>query len=168
MVANGNLQKFRVGLVSTRGVEIPSGRRRHSDRRTDSTPQINHRREAACLVVRSPNSSGYKVVLVELRDGSNDGKRQLGVPAATPIPQGDGVLLAAEDGGMVLVPAASGATAGRNIPAPPEWLIAAPPENATGPTAVAVSADGKTVFTVTPVVVREDQREIAKFVVRRE
>ena len=68
---------------------------------------------------------------------------------------------------MVLIPTASGATAGRNIAAPPEWLIAAPPENATGPTAVAVSADGKMVFTVTPVVVREDQKEIAKFVVRR-
>ena len=30
-----------------------------------------------------------------------------------------------------------------------------------------MSGDGKVVFTVTPVVVREEQKEIAKFVVRR-
>lgn len=166
VVANGNLQKYRVGLVPSRGVEIlPVGEAVPIGEPTQP-PQTNHRRDAACLIVRSPDSSGYKAVLVDLRDGQQRWQRQLGVaPAATPIPQGDGLLLVAEDGGMVLIPAASGATAGRNIAAPPEWLIAAPPENATGPTAVA--SDGKTVFTVTPVVVREDQKEIAKFVVRR-
>jgi hypothetical protein len=77
------------------------------------------------------------------------------------------VLIVAEDGGLAVIPTASGATAGQNIAAPADWLVAAPPENATGPTSVAVSADGKVVFTVTPVLVREDQRQLAKFVVRR-
>ena len=108
-------------------------------------------------------------MLLNLRDG------RTALAAATrrragrrhPIPQGEGVLLVAEDGGLVVVPIASGATAGQSIAAPAEWVIAVPPENATGPTRVAVSADGKTVFTVTPVLVREEQKPIAKFVVRR-
>ena len=168
VVANGTLQKLRIGLVSSRGVEvIPVGAAVPIGEPTQP-PQLNNRRDAACLVVRSPDSSGYKAVLVDLRDGQQRWQRQLGVvPAATPIPQKDGVLLVAEDGGLVLIPSASGATAGRNIAAPPEWLIAAPPENATGPTSIAVSGDGKVVFAVTPVLVREDQKEIAKLVVRR-
>ena len=168
VVANGNLQKFRVGLVPSRGVEIISvGPTVHIGEPTQP-PQLNNRRDAACLVVRSLNSAGCKAVLLNFRDGELRWQRQLGVvPATQPIVQGDGLLLVAEDGGMVVVPAASGASAGRSVAAPVEWVIATPPENATGPTVVAVSADGMAVFTVTPVLAREDQRSIATFVVRR-
>ena len=73
----------------------------------------------------------------------------------------------AEDGGLVAIPNDSHVIPGRNTAAPAEWVIAPPAENVTGPTAVAVSADEKTVFTVTPVTVNEDQKDIARFVVRR-
>src|SRR5262249_40459487 len=56
---------------------------------------------------------------------------------------------------------------GQNSAAPPVWGIADAPVNVTSPTVVAVSADGKTVFTVTPVLVRENNKDIPKFVVRR-
>ena len=168
MVANGKLPKFCVDLVPSRGVEtIPVGPAVHIGEPTQP-PQLNNRRDAACLVVRSLNSAGCKAVLLNFRDGELRWTRQLGiVPATQPIVQGDGLLLVAEDGGMVVVPGASGASAGRSVAAPVEWVIATPPEDATGPTVVAVSADGKTIFTVTPVLAREDQRSIAKFVVRR-
>jgi hypothetical protein len=168
VLANGNLQKFRVATSPSRvsevmpvGPAIPLGV-------PTQPPQLNNRKDSVCLVVRSQNSAGCKAVLVSLRDAEQRWQRQLGVvPAAGAIPQGDGVLLVAEDGGLVVVPSASGTIPGRNTVAPPEWVIAAPPENATGPTAVAVSADGKTVFAVTPVLAREDQKFVAKFVVRR-
>ncbi len=168
VLANGNLQKFRLGLVPSRGQEIlPVGPSLHIGLPTQ-LPQLNNRRDCVCLVVRSLNSVGFKAVLVNLRDGEVRWQRQLGVvPAVSPIPQGNSVLLVAEDGGLVAIPNDTRAIPGRNAAAPPEWVIAPPSENATGPTAVAVSADEKTVFTVTPVLVREDQRTIAKFVVRR-
>jgi len=168
VVANGNLQKFRIELVPSRGVEVTAVGPSVPIGEPTQPPQINNRRDAACLVVRSLNSSGYKVVLVNLRNGEQRWQRQLGiVPTTAPIPHGDGVLLVAQDGGLVLIPTASGATAERNISAPAEWVIAAPPENVTGPTTVAVSADGKTVYTTTPVLVQENQKPVAKFLVRR-
>ncbi|HTK75221.1 MAG TPA: hypothetical protein VL371_08185, partial [Gemmataceae bacterium] len=168
VVANGNLQKFRLGLIPSRNVELlPMGPPIPLGEPTQP-PQLNGRRDAACLIVRSLNSSGYKAVLINLRDGEARWQRQLGlVPTTPPIPQGEGVLLVAEDGGMVHVPFASGAGAGLNLTAPPEWVRATPPESATGPTVVAVSADGKSVFTVTPISLHEGQKDVAKFLVRR-
>src|SRR5262249_37862088 len=83
VLANGRLQKLRVGLVPSRGVEvIPSGPPLPVGEPTQP-PQLNNRKDSACLVVRSPNSAGYKAVLVNLRDGELRWQRQLGVvPAA--------------------------------------------------------------------------------------
>jgi hypothetical protein len=167
-VVNGNLQKFRVGLVPSRAVEVFPGGPSVPVGEPTQPPQLNNGRNAAFLVVRSLNSSGYRAVLVNLRDGEVRWQRQLGLlPAAPPFAQGDGLLLVAEDGAMVAVPAASGARAGRTTAAPEDWVVAAPHETATGPTSVAASADGKTLFTVTPVLAVEDRKEVAKFVVRR-
>lgn len=168
VLSRGDLQKYRLGLVPGRGLEVnPVGTPVLLGVPTQP-PQLNSRRDAAFLVVRSQNSAGCKAVVLNLRDGELRWQRQLGiVPVTAPIPQGDSVLLVAEDGGLVLVPNATGAAAGRNAAAPPAWVIAPAPEKVTSPTAVAVSSDGKTVVTVTPVLVRENQKDLTKFLIRR-
>jgi hypothetical protein len=168
VLANGNLQKFCLGLVPSRGQELlPVGSSFPIGLPTQP-PQLNARKDCALLVVRSVNSVGYKAVLVNLRDGEVRWQRQLGVVSTTnPIPQGESLLLVAEDGGLIAIPNSYRAALGQNFAAPSEWVIAPPAEGGTGPTAVAVSADEKTLFTLTPVLVREDLKSIAKFVVRR-
>jgi outer membrane protein assembly factor BamB len=168
LLANAELQKYRLLLVPSRGWElipvgipVPIGV-------PIQPPQFTSNRDAACLVVRSQNSAGCKAVLVNLRDGELRWQRQLGVvPVTAPLPQGQGLLLIAEDGGLVRIPLVTGALPGQNTPAPADWVIAPAPVNVTSPTAVAVSMDGKTVFTVTPVLVRENNKDVAKFVIRR-
>jgi hypothetical protein len=131
-------------------------------------PQTNARKDAVCLVVRSQNSDGCKAVLLNLRDGSFIWQRQLGVvPATSPIPQEDGLLLVAKDGGMFKIPRALPETKKASTVVPAEWLIAAPPESVTSATVVAVSADGKTAYTVTPTVVTEDLKSIPKYLIRK-
>lgn len=167
VLANGSMQKFRLWLAPARGLEVVAAGPRVPVGIPTQAPQVNARKDSACLVVRSPSSAGYRAVLVNLRDGEFRWQRQLGIfPAVPPIPQENGVLLTAEDGGLVAVPAGSAAP-GRTTVAPQSWLIADAPENATGPTAVAVSADGKTVFTVTPVQVIEESKPVARWLVRR-
>jgi hypothetical protein len=114
--------------------------------------QMNSRRDTVCLVVRSVNSSGCRAVAVRVRDGEVRWQRQLGsVAAAAPVPTGSGVLIAEEDGGTVVVPAAGvEVPAGATKPAPPEWVVATPPEGVSGRAEVVVSPDGKVVFTLTP------------------
>lgn len=168
VVANGNLQKFRLGLIPSRGVEIiPVGQPVLLGEPTQP-PQLNHRRDAVSLVVRSLNSAGCKAVLANLRTGELRWQRQLGVmPAASAIPQGDGLLLVAEDGGILAIPDASVAAPGRATAAPAGWVIASPPEHASGPTTLALSADGATLFTVTPVVAIDGQNANPRFLIRR-
>jgi hypothetical protein len=117
----------------------------------------------ACVVVRSPNSSGCRAIAFDLRDGEIRWQRQLGlVPAAAPFPQGESLILVDEDGGIVAVPTANRLAPGQTLAAPPEWLLASAPPNPTGPTAIAVSADGKVAYAVTPV-----NRDGPKFAIRR-
>ncbi|MBA4187025.1 MAG: hypothetical protein C0467_03310 [Planctomycetaceae bacterium] len=168
VLSNGMMQKFRLGLLPSRGVEvIPAGPRLALGVPTQP-PQLNNRKTAACLVVRSLNSAGSRAVLVNLSDGEIRWQRQLGViPAAPPIVQDGGVVLAAEDGGIVAVPGTDAAQPGRTTVAPPAWVIADSPENATGPTLVTASADGKLIYTVTPILVTEIQKPVAKWLIRR-
>ena len=93
VLANGNLQKFRLGLVPSRGQELlPVGPSLHVGLPTQPQ-QLNARRDCAFLVVRSLNSVGFKAVLVNLQDGEIRWQRQLGVvPATSPIPQGDSLI----------------------------------------------------------------------------
>ena len=171
LVANGNLQKARLALVPNKGQEVvlvgspvPVGEPVHA-------AQVNARKDTACVVVRSLNSSGIRAVAFDLLTGEVRWQRQLGlVPAkvssgeqfAAPLAQGDRFVLVDEDGGIVAVPVASGVTAGQTVAAPAAWVLAAAPANATGPTVVVASPDGKVAFTITPV-----DRERPRFVVRR-
>jgi len=171
LVAAGQLQKVRLALVPNKGLEVV----------TVGTPlvlgepvqaaQVSTRKDAACVVVRSPTSSGCRAVVFDLHSGEIRWQRQLGlVPArqsaseqfAPPIAQADRFVLVDEDGGIVAVPGAGGAVPGQTITAPPAWSLADAPTNATGPTVVVASADGKTAYALTPV-----DRERPKFLIRR-
>lgn len=168
VLTNGTLQKYRLGLVASAGMKMLQVGPAISLGEVTQSPQYNNRKDAVCLVVRSLNSDGCKAVLMGLRDGSFRWQRQLGVvPATAPIPQGNGLLLVAKDGGLLLVPDSTVATPGSVKAAPPEWVIAPPPENVTSPTVVAVSADGKTVYTVTQALVVEDLKLLSKYLIRR-
>ena len=161
-LANGQLQKYVLGLNRVHGIELRPVRDPIPLGEATQPPQFNVLRDAVCLVVRSPSSDGFKAVLLNLRDGSFRWQRQLGVvPAAAPIPQGDGLLLVARDGGLLSIPANVGAAE-----AAASWVIALPPRNVTGATAVAVSADGKTVYTITQALVTEDLKQVSKYVIR--
>ncbi|MBN9122669.1 MAG: hypothetical protein J0I06_26570, partial [Planctomycetes bacterium] len=169
VLAAGQLRRARLTLVPSKGQavvfsgpRVPLGEPVHAG-------QLNARKDVACVVVRSPNSSGCRAVAIGTRDGEVRWERQLGiVPAkmsadqlAPPISQAGKFVLVDEGGGIAALPAGGGAVAGRTVPAVPDW-VAPPPPDATGSTFVAASADGKTVYTVTPV-----NREGPKFVVRR-
>ncbi len=173
LLAGGYLQKARLALVPNKGQEVVLSGARLNVGEPIQAAQTNARKDTACVVVRSPNSSGCRAVAFDLRTGEVRWQRQLGlVPAklssaeqfAAPISQGDSFVLVDEDGGIVVVPAASGAGVGQTLAAPAGWVIASAPTNATGPTVVTASADGQMVFAVTPVTAREGG---AKFVVRR-
>jgi hypothetical protein len=56
---------------------------------------------------------------------------------------------------------------GQTTVAQPSWVAADAPENATGPTVVAVSGDKKTVFTLTPLLAEEGQKQVAKWLIRK-
>jgi hypothetical protein len=165
VLSNRQLQKFRLVLVPSRGLEaVPEGKANPLGQPTQPA-QLNRRRDAACLVVRSANSAGIRAVLVNLRDGDVRWKRQLGViPPVAPLVGADLLTITDEDGGVLsLPPAAADVPAGVAKSVPPEFVSVAAPENVTGPTRVAVSADGKTVFTITPV----ETGGVDQFVVRR-
>lgn len=170
LLAGGQLQKARLALLPSKGQEIvrvgapkPIGEPIHR-------AQINSRKDVACVVVRSMNSSGCRAVAFGLRDGEIRWQRQLGlVPAkmsadqfAAPVAQGERLILVDEDGSVVAVPTSGNIGAGQTLAALPGWRLDSPPQNATGPTLVVASVDGKSVFTVTPV-----NREAPKFLIRR-
>ncbi len=168
VLSNGMMQKFRLVLSPTRGVEMIATGPRHAIGVPTQPPQMNNRKTAVCLVVRMMNSAGSRAVLMNLSDGEIRWQRQLGViPAVPPIIQEGGVVLAAEDGGLVAIPGVGAAMPGKTTVAPSTWVIADSPENTTGPTVVTVSTDGKLIFTVTPVLVTENQKPLAKWLIRR-
>ncbi len=170
VLVGGQLQRARLTIGPSKGQSVvfggpplPVGEPVHAG-------QVNAGKTVACVVVRSLNSSGVRAVAVDMASGEVRWHRQLGiVPAklsadqlAPPIAQADKFILVDEDGGIVAVPAASGVATGQAVTASPAWVLASAPANATGPTIVVASADGKTVYTITPTT-----REGAKFVVRR-
>lgn len=170
LLAAGQLQKARLALVPSKGQDVVLAGPRLGAGEPVHGPQISARKDAACLVVRSANSSGCRAVAFDLRTGEVRWQRQLGlVPAkvssaeqgVSPVRQGESFVLVDEDGGIVVVPAASGVEAGQSLAAKPEWVVASAPATASGPTVVAT--DGQTVFAVTPVTAKDGP----KFVVRR-
>ncbi|HVL11525.1 MAG TPA: hypothetical protein VM529_03115, partial [Gemmata sp.] len=166
-LAGGSLQKFRVALIPSRGQQVVEAGPRVALGEPTQAAQVTRRRDAAFLVVRSLNSAEYKAVLLNLDTGELRWQRQLGlIPAAPPIRQDGTVVLAAEAGSLVAIPA-GGVAAGRTTVAPPAWVVGLPPEQITGPTRVAVAPDGSSAYTVTPVAVTEDGKAVGKYVVRR-
>jgi outer membrane protein assembly factor BamB len=166
--ADGTMQKFRLALHPTRGLEVVATSKRMVIGEPTQAPQFTGRRDAACIVVRSLNSAGYKAILMDISNGELRWQRQLGVmPATVPIPQDGGVVLASEDGGLVYVPTASSLHPGQTTVAPPVWVIATPPDNVSNPTVAAVSPNGKFAFTLTPVSTVEDGKTLVKYVIRR-
>lgn len=171
LLTSGQMQKARLAMVPKDGQKVvladspqPIGEPVHA-------AQVNGRKDTACVVVRSLNSSGCRAVAFSLRDGEIRWQRQLGlVPAkmssteqfAAPVAQGDRFILVDEDGGIVAIPAASEIGVGQTVAAQATWVIAPPPLNSTGPTVVVSSADGKVVYTITPVT-----QDGPKFVIRR-
>ena len=168
MIANGKLQKFRLGLVASRGEELPAGwASTIALGEAIQTPQLNNRKDAVCLVLRA--ELGWL-------QGGVDGHTQGGIPLASASwesyrlshghPAGQwAILLAAKDGGLFEIPAATVSVRG-NVP-PVASIIAPPPENVTSATSVAVSADGKTIFTIAQVLVNEDLKQVPKHLIRR-
>ncbi|MDY3562057.1 PQQ-binding-like beta-propeller repeat protein [Gemmata sp. JC673] len=172
LLAGGHLQRARLVLVPNKGQDVVLAGTRAGVGEPVHGPQLSARKDAACLVVRSANSSGCRAVAFDLRTGEVRWQRQLGlVPAklssaercAGPVPQGDSFVLVDEDGGIVVVPVAGEVAASQSLAAKPEWVIASAPPGASGPTVVAAAADGQTVFAVTPVTAKGGP----KFVVRR-
>ncbi|MCI0700716.1 MAG: PQQ-binding-like beta-propeller repeat protein, partial [Planctomycetia bacterium] len=162
LVLAGQLQKARLSLVPNKGQEVVLAGKPQPVGVPIQPAQVTTRKDVACLVVRSPNSSSCRAVAIDLRTGEMRWQRQLGlVPAAAPIQQGDNLVLVDEDGGVVVVPMAS-VTRGQTQSAPDEWMVASPPPNASGLTTVASSAGGKVIYTVTPVT-----RDKAYYVIRR-
>ncbi|HUR54327.1 MAG TPA: PQQ-binding-like beta-propeller repeat protein, partial [Gemmataceae bacterium] len=152
VLAGGTLQKVRLSLVPSRGLDVVTASRPITLGVPTQAAQMNFRRDAACFVVRSAAGSGFRAALISLKDGETRWQRQLGVaPAAPPIPHGEGVLLVDDDGGASLIPPTVNAVKpGETKSAEPDWLVASSLDGVTGPTQVAVSADGKVVHTVTP------------------
>jgi outer membrane protein assembly factor BamB len=151
VLVNGSLQKFRLSLLADKGLVVVPGGPAVPLGVPTQPAQLSPRRDAVCFVVRTATGSGARAVLIRLGDGGPRWQRQLGlVSAAAPVRTGGGLLLVGEDGAAAAVPAAGLAIPPGVTKAAPEWVAAGPPDGATGRTAVAASADGKTVFAVTP------------------
>ncbi len=146
VLAGGTLQKYRLKLHPVRGLELVADGKAEPVGAPTQPAQLNPRRDTACFVVRSGNSSGCRAVAVRLRDGEPRWRRQLGlVPGGPAVRTADGVLLVDEDGGAVHVPAAA---VGARV-ADPAWVVTSGPGAATGPTAVASGPEGLA-FALTP------------------
>ncbi|MFO0796981.1 MAG: PQQ-binding-like beta-propeller repeat protein [Gemmataceae bacterium] len=154
VLAGSSLQKYRLRLHPVRGLELVADGKAEPVGSPTQPVQLNPKRDTACFVVRSGNSSGCRAVAVRLRDGEPRWRRQLGlVPGGAPVSAGDGVLLADEDGGVVSIPAAAVATQATNpatvVATGLGGTVSSGPGAATGPTAVATGPNGQ-VFTLTP------------------
>ncbi|MBX9585473.1 MAG: hypothetical protein K2X87_34635, partial [Gemmataceae bacterium] len=151
VLVNGSLRKFRLSLLADKGlVVVPAGSALPVGVPTQPA-QLGPRRDAVCFVVRTATGGGARAVLIRLGDGGPRWQRQLGlVSAVVPVRTGGGLLLVGEDGAAATVPAGGLAIPPGVTKAAPEWVAAGPPDGATGRTAVASSADGRTVFAVTP------------------
>ena len=164
VLVGGSLLKFRLTLLPDRGLALVPAAAGLPIGEPTQPAQLNSRRDTACFVVRSANSSGARAVAVKLQDGEPRWQRQLGIiPSAAPVRTESGLLLVDGDGGAVAVPAGGVANSNAAIAAPPDWTAAAPIDGVTRPTQVAASADGKLAFTIAAT----GEGAIAKWVIRR-
>jgi len=158
VLVGGSLLKYRLTLLPNAGLTLVPDKAGLPIGEPTQPAQLNAKRDTACFVVRSANSSGCRAVAVKLRDGAPRWQRQLGlIPSAAPLRTEAGVLLVDGDGGAALIPAAAGANFD------PAWIAAPPLNGVTKPTVLAASADGKTVFTIAAV----GEGAVAKWIIRR-
>lgn len=160
VLVGGSLLKYRLTLLPDRGLTlIPAGAGLPIGEPTQPA-QLNARRDTACFVVGSANSSGSRAVAVKLRDGEPLWQRQLGIiPSAAPIKTDAGLLMVDGDGGAIAIPAAAASA----IRPAPEWIAAPPIDGVSGPTRLIATPDGKLAFTLTPV----GEGAVAKWIIRR-
>ncbi|MFO0801799.1 MAG: PQQ-binding-like beta-propeller repeat protein [Gemmataceae bacterium] len=158
VLVGGALTKYRLTLVPSAGLTLVPDKAGLPIGEPTQPAQMNAKRDTACFVVRSANSSGCRAVAVKLRDGAPRWQRQLGlIPSVTPLRTDTGVLLVDGDAGAVAVP--STATAAFD----PAWIVAPPINGVTKPAVLAASADAKTVFTISAV----GEGAVAKWIIRR-
>src|SRR6185369_7835231 len=81
-LVGGQLQRARLSVVASKGQSVvmsgaplPVGEPVHAG-------QVNARKDVACVVVRSLNSSGVRAVAIDMRDGEIRWQRQLGIVPA--------------------------------------------------------------------------------------
>ena len=164
VLVGGSLVKYRLTLLPDRGLSLVEAGAGLPIGEPTQPAQLNLRRDTACFVVRSANSSGSRAVAVRLQDGEPRWQRQLGIiPTSAPVRTDAGVLLVDGDGGAVSIPAAGVGVSKVAIKAAPEWTAAPPIDGVTQPTQIATSDDGKTSFTITPT----GEGAVAKWVIRR-
>jgi outer membrane protein assembly factor BamB len=162
VLVGGSLLKFRLTLLPDRGLSlVPAGDGLRIGEPTQAA-QLNPHRDTACFVVQSANS-GSRAVAVRLQDGEPRWQRQLGIiPSSPPVKTDSGLLIVDGDGGAIHLPT-NGMIGTNAATALPEWIAAPPIDGVTHPTQVVASADGKTVFTITPT----GEGPIARWVIRR-
>ena len=149
VLAGGTMRKFRLTLLPDRGLAMVSAGNPVPVGEPTQPAQLTPRRDVACFVVGSQHAAGCRAVAVRLADGEPRWQRQLGVmPAAAPLPVENGLLLVDEAGGATVVP--TGAALAPGVAKAADGAVAPGVDAVTGPTLVAASADGRTVFTVTP------------------
>ncbi len=171
LLTAGQLQKAQLALVPSRGQEVVFAGTPRSVGEPVHPAHVNLRRDTACVVVRSLQSSACRAVAFSLRDGDILWERQLGlVPAlastrggaAEPIAQGEKFLVVDESGAIFAIPAANAVGIGQTVTVPETWRLKPAPDKTLGATVVTASGDGQIVFTITPV-----ERDRPTWVIRR-
>jgi outer membrane protein assembly factor BamB len=153
VLAGGTLQKFRRSVLFDRGLSVVGVEGTAAAIGEPTQPaQFNAGRDTAFLVVRSPNSAGCRALAIDVGNGQVRWERQLGmVPAAPPVATAGGLVLLDVDGGAVTAPREALAKLQGESQASMEWMTAGPLKGGIKPSVAMRSADGKTLFTVTPV-----------------
>ena len=145
VMSRGQLYQLRLGLVPATGLQVtPVGPPRPGGVPLHRT-QINLKRDAVLMVLRSDESDGVRAVAMDPRDGRIRWQRKLGaVPPGVPLPQPDGgVLLVDEDGGTYALPPEAATLADVNAKAiKPEWVLARPSDTTLGTPRFASEAGG--------------------------
>jgi len=158
VLVGGSLLKYRLTLVPSQGLTLVPAGAGLPIGEPSQPAQLNAKRDTACFVVQSANSTGCRAVAVKLRDGAPRWQRQLGLILSTPpLRTAAGTLVVDGDGAAVTVPEAAAAKT------EPTWIAASPLDGLSRPTVTAASPDGKLAFTLSPT----GDGAVAKWIIRR-
>ncbi len=165
LLSRQQLHKYRLGMHAQRGWELGRVGNGHLLGVPLAPPIVHAARQSICWIVRAADGHACQAVLLSARSGTILWRRQLGiVAAAAPIIQDDQAYLIGQEGAILRLPAAA---LGQNVPillASPEMVVAAPPLQSQGTTAIAQAATR--IAAVTPVErIERDKRQL-HFVIR--